>query len=166
MTRLADDRMVSLSDYLAICDADTPTARAYQAALEVLRAYYLDKRLRVEPAYLVAARIVVQCIEIVLLLRDYTQWARELKFTANSHVKLRALAKGAWLQMSPGTFYFVSQYLASMTLTDIGMQCRRHRSVIRDRIDGALFSIQQEYGHYCVGDTHTPPQRRSGRVIM
>jgi hypothetical protein len=128
MMGLADDRLVSLADDLALCDAETPTARGYQAAIEVLRAYYFDKRLKVEPVYLVAARIIAQCVDVELLARDLPQKKRELSALANSASKLQALADGKLIRLSPGTFNVVPFMLAGHSLLKLSLRVVRSRS--------------------------------------
>jgi hypothetical protein len=158
MLGLADDRMVSLADDLALCDGETPTARAYQAAMKVLQAYYLDKRLKVDPAYLAAARIVVQCVDLELLLRDLHQKKRELcRLLANPR-EMHALAKGKWPRLSPGSFNLVSFMLAGPSQDAAASHFERDRSVLSESLNRAISDIETKFSWYC-NDLAIPPEK-------
>jgi hypothetical protein len=161
MSGLAGDRMVSPADDLALCDAETLTARAYQAAIKVLQAYYLDKRLRVEPAYLRAARIVIQCVELELLLRDLHQKQRELSALLGNPREMHALAKGKWPRLSPGSFNIVSRMLAGPSQDAAASYFERERSVLRESYNRAIFDIERKFSWYFT-DLWIPP-KRAGR---
>jgi hypothetical protein len=158
MSGLAGDRMVSAADDLALCDAETLTARAYQAAIKVLQAYYLDKRLRVEPAYLRAARIVIQCVELELLLRDLRQKQRELSALLGNPREMHALAKGKWPRLSPGSFNIVSRMLAGPSQDAAASYFERERSVLRESYNRAIFDIEGKFSSYFT-DLWIPPKR-------
>jgi hypothetical protein len=146
MMGLADDRLVSLADDLALCDAETRTARAYQAAREVLRAYYVDKRLKVEPKYLAAARIVAQCIDVEFLTHDLPQKKRELS----------ALAKGRLTRLSPGTFNTVPFMLAGHSQDDAANLFDRDRTTLSESFNNAISGLQDRFGRYCNGPAIPP----------
>lgn len=133
MMGLADDRLFSEADELSFCDiSERPVARAYQAAMKVLDAYYYDKRLKISPAHLAAARIVAQCVDIELLLRDMHQKQRELSAVANGRGRL-----------SPGTFNVVPHILARWRWLQIGG--KRDRDWMPPRIAStatAVFSVR------------------------
>jgi hypothetical protein len=153
MMGLADDRLFSEADNLSFCDvAERPVARAYQAAMKVLDARYYDKRLRVTPAYLAAARIVLQCVDIELLLRDLPQKQRELS----------ALANGKSTRLSPGSSNILPDILAHWRKLRIGgkpfkgsrldaatNRFNRDRSVLSESVDRATSSLQEKFGCYC-----------------
>jgi hypothetical protein len=162
MMGLADDRLFSEADKLSFCDvAERPVARAYQAAMKVLDAHYYDKRLKVGPTYLVAARIVLQCVDIELLLRDMHQKQRELS----------ALANGKSARLSPGTFNIVPDILAHWRRLQIGgkpfkgsrldaatNRFNRDRTVLRESVDNATSGLQEKFGCYC-NDLAIPPEK-------
>jgi hypothetical protein len=101
MTGLANDRLVN--EDISFCDPiEQPVGRAFQAAIKVLDAFYSDERLRVDPAYLAAARIVVLCVQAELFLHDLVQKKRELS----------AWALGKARHPSPGAFNTVPDVLA------------------------------------------------------
>ena len=164
MMGLADDRLFSEADELSFSDiAERPVARAYQAALKVLDAHYYDKRLRVTPAYLAAARIVLQCVDVELLLRDMHQKKRELS----------ALANGKSRRLSPGTFNVVPDILAHWRGLQIGgkkfkgsrldaaSNCyERDRSALSESYYRATSGIQEEYGCYA-NELAIPPEKVS-----
>jgi hypothetical protein len=148
--------MMTLTDDFV--GAETPTARAYQAAMKVLYAYYFEKRRKVNPAHLLAARIVVQSVEIELLLRDYHQKKRELRAIANSPVKLRNLAKGASPRLSPGSFNTFSYMLAGFTQREAAERFDREQTVLGESLNSAMAAIQKRFGAACRDDGGIPPQ--------
>ena len=162
MMGLADDRLFSEADDFSFCDvAERPVARAYQAAMKVLDAYYYDKRLKIGPTHLAAARIVAQCVDIELLLRDMHQKQRELS----------ALAKGKSRRLSPGTFNIVPDILAHWRKLQIGgkpfkgsrldaatNRYERDRSVLSESVDNATSGLQEKFGCYC-NDLAIPPEK-------
>lgn len=163
MMGLADDRLVSKADNVSFCDViEKPVARACQAAMKVLDAYYTEKRLKVGPTYLAAARIVIQCVEVELLRHDLLQKKRELS----------ALAKGKSIRLSPGTFNIVPDILArwrglqipggkpfeGSRLDAVANRFNRDRSVLRESVDNAISRLQDKFGCYC-NDLAIPPEK-------
>jgi hypothetical protein len=159
MTGLADERL--RNEAVSFCDPfERPVARAYQAAMKVIGAHYIEKRLRVGATYLAAARIVVQCVEAELLLHDLPQKKRELS----------ALAKGKAIRLSPWTFNTVADVLAryrdlqvdgkafeGSRLDAVAKIHGRDRSTIGESVNfAAIPNLQEVFGRYC-NDFSIPP---------
>jgi hypothetical protein len=154
MMGLADDHLVT--NDVSFCDpSEKPVGRAYQAAVKVIDAFYLDKRLRVEPTYLAAARIVVLRVHAELFLHDLVQKKRELSAWALSKAR----------HPSPGAFNTVPDVLALWRGLRIGGEAFEgsrldavadrfdlDRSTVSESVNNvAIPHLQETFGLYCKG---------------